>query len=239
MFVAFWAGALSFLSPCTLPLLPVYLSYITGKSVSEVKENNTREFRRSLLAHSVFFLLGVSLVYISLGVGVSFLGGFLSSIMKGPTASLLQGLAGVLMIILGFVIGGWLKVPMLMADSRKQVGKKSTSFASSFFIGLGFAAGWTPCIGPIFSGILLLGMTTGSSPMPYVFLYVLGFAIPFLLVSLFLGKMNFLLKYTEKLMKIGGVTMIIMGALLATGQLASISEWIARMLEGTPFELLG
>lgn len=104
LLVAFTAGALSFLSPCTLPLLPVYLSYITGKSVAEVKENNTKEFRRSLLAHSIFFLLGVSLIYISLGLGASFLGGLLTEAMSGPTATLLQRLAGVLMIVLGSLL---------------------------------------------------------------------------------------------------------------------------------------
>lgn len=237
--LAFGAGVLSFLSPCTLPLLPVYLSYITGKSVKEVKENNSKEFRRNLIAHSIFFLIGVSAVYISLGLGVSYLGSSLTSIMSGPKAVLLQRLAGIFMIVLGFVVGGWVNIPILLADNRKQVAKKSTSYLSSMFIGLGFAAGWTPCIGPIFSGILLLGISTGTTPILFLMLYVIGFALPFLVASMFIGRMNNILKHSQKLMKIGGVMMIIMGLLMATGQLAYLSEKLSILLINTPFAKLG
>ncbi len=230
---------MSFLSPCTLPLLPVYLSYITGKSVKEVKENNSAEFRRNMILHSVFFLLGVSAVYLSLGLGVSYLGSFLTDLMTGPAATLLQRLAGIFMIVLGLVIGGWLQIPALLGDSRKTMTKRTTSYASSFFIGLGFAAGWTPCIGPIFSGILLLGLSTGTTPIVFLLLYVIGFALPFLLVSIFIGRMQNLLKYSEKLMKVGGVLMILMGILLFTGHLAYLSEQLAIWLQNTPFSNLG
>ena len=207
--------------------------------MSEVKENNSYHFRKILFLHSIFFLIGVSLIYISLGLGVSYLGEFLTSIMSGSTAVLLQRLAGVFMIILGLVIGGWVTIPLLLADNRKQVAKKSTSYMSSFFIGLGFAAGWTPCIGPIFSGILLLGISTGSTPIWFLLAYVIGFALPFLIMSFFIGRMQRLLKHTQLLMKIGGITTIIMGILLATGQLSAISAYLSILLEGTPFELLG
>lgn len=215
------------------------MSYITGKSVKEVQENDSKEFRRLLIAHSLFFLLGISVVYLSLGLGVSYLGNFLTNIMTGATATLLQRLAGIFMVILGLVIGDWVKIPSLLSDTRKNNTSKTTSFASSFFIGLGFAAGWTPCIGPIFSGILLLGLSTGTTPIVFLLLYIIGFSLPFLLVSLFLGKMQSLLKYSEKLMKIGGVLMIVMGILLFTGQLEFLSEQLSIWLQDTPFQWLG
>jgi cytochrome c-type biogenesis protein len=207
--------------------------------VKEVRENDSREFRRTLIAHSLFFLLGISVVYLSLGLGISYLGNFLTNIMTGATAVLLQRLAGIFMVVLGLVIGDWLKIPGLLSDTRKNITNRTTSFASSFFIGLGFAAGWTPCIGPIFSGILLLGLSTGTTPVLFLLLYIIGFSIPFLLVSLFLGRMPSLLKHSQKLMKIGGVLMIIMGVLLFTGQLEYLSEKLSIWLQDTPFQWLG
>lgn len=191
------------------------------------------------MLHSVIFLLGVSTVYISLGLGASYMGTMFTQLMTGSMSVLLQRIAGLLIIILGLVTAGWLTIPSLLKDNRKLRTSTTGGYFSSYFIGLGFAAGWTPCIGPIFSAILLMGITTGSSPIVYLTLYVLGFALPFLLVSFFIGRMNSILKHSQKLMKIGGVFMIIMGFLLLTGYLEYFSELIANMLQGTPFELLG
>ncbi|WP_368645413.1 cytochrome c biogenesis CcdA family protein [Alkalibacterium putridalgicola] len=237
--MAFGAGALSFFSPCTLPLLPLYLSYITGKSVKEVKENQSAEFKRTVMLHSILFLIGVSVVYVSLGLSISYLGDFFSQLLTGSTSLLLQRVAGLLIIVMGLVTAEWLQIPALLKDTRRMAGNRTTSYFSSFFIGLGFAAGWTPCIGPIFSSILLIGVSTGSPPALYLTLYILGFALPFLLVSFFLGKMDNIMKHSQKWMKVGGILMIVMGLLLFTGTLEIISEWIAQWLEGTPFELLG
>lgn len=230
---------LSFLSPCTLPLLPLYLSYITGKSVKEVKSNATKGFKKILFIHSVIFLLGVSVVYISLGLGASYMGSIFTELMTGSTSVLLQRLAGLLIIIMGLVTTGWLTIPSLLRDNRKMKAKKTGNYFSSFLIGLGFAAGWTPCIGPIFSSILLLGISTGTPPALYLTLYVIGFALPFLLMTFFIGRMDSILKHSQKLMKIGGVLMIFMGLLLVTGYLETLSEMLARFLQDTPFELLG
>ncbi|MCD8505707.1 MAG: cytochrome c biogenesis protein CcdA [Alkalibacterium thalassium] len=237
--MALAAGALSFLSPCTLPLLPLYLSYITGKSVKEVKENNSRAFKKSVIVHSVFFLIGVSTVYVSLGLSVTYLGEVFTALMTGSTSVFLQRIAGLLVIVMGMVTAEWLHIPALLKDTRKMKGNRSTSYVSSFMIGLGFAAGWTPCIGPIFSSILLIGISTGSPPAIYLTLYILGFILPFLLVSIFIGKMDRIMKHSRQLMKIGGILMIGMGILLFTGALESLSEMLAQWLQGTPFELLG
>lgn len=184
-------------------------------------------------------MLGVSVVYMSLGLGASLLGNVFTNLMTGATSVLIQRLAGLLVIIMGLVTAGWLTIPTLLKDNRKMKTQKTSGYLSSFFIGLGFAAGWTPCIGPIFSSILLIGMASSTPPVLYLSFYIVGFTLPFLLVSYFIGRMDNILKHTEKLMKVGGVLMILMGLLLLTGYLEHFSEWIARLLQGTPFELLG
>lgn len=239
LWVAFGAGVLSFLSPCTLPLLPLYISYITGKNVQEVKENQSFEFKKNVLLHSLVFLSGVSVVYISLGLGMSYLGDVFSQLMTGSISLLLQRLAGLLIIFMGLITTEFLKIPALSGDYRFLKANKTVSFSSTFLVGLGFAAGWTPCIGPIFSSILLLGNAVGSPPLLYLLLYVVGFSLPFLLVSLFISKLKNIMKYSNAIMKTGGVVLIVLGILLLTGTLESLSEWLARLLEGTIFELLG
>lgn len=227
------------MSPCTLPLLPLYLSYITGKSVNEIKTNTTILFRKRMFIHSIIFLVGVSTVYISLGLGASYMGNVFTDLMTGATSTLLQRIAGLLIVIMGLVTAGWLNIPIFLKDNRKMRAKDTGGYIQSYLIGLGFAAGWTPCIGPIFSSILLLGITSGTPPISYLTLYVLGFTLPFLIVTFFIGKMDSILKHSEKLMKIGGVLMIMMGILLFTGYLEILSEMLAGLLQDTPFELLG
>lgn len=239
LWVAFGAGVLSFLSPCTLPLLPLYISYITGKNVQEVKENQSFKFKKNVLLHSLVFLSGVSVVYISLGLGMSYLGDVFSQLMTGSISLLLQRLAGLLIIFMGLITTGFLKIPALSGDYRFLKANKTVSFSSTFLVGLGFAAGWTPCIGPIFSSILLLGNAVGSPPLLYLVLYVVGFSLPFLLVSLFISKLKNIVKYSNAIMKTGGIILIVLGILLLTGTMESLSEWLARLLEGTLFELLG
>lgn len=236
--MAFFAGVLSFLSPCTLPLFPLYLSYITGASVGEIKTNKSKNFRMSLIAHSVVFLLGASVIYMSLGLGASYLGELFAGLMTGATGTLIQRIAGLVVIVMGLTMAGWLTIPTLLKDKRKM-NTKSGGYVSSFFIGLGFAAGWTPCIGPIFSSILLIGISTGTPPLAYLTVYIIGFALPFLIMSLFLSKMDNILKHSEKLMKIGGILMVIMGVLLLTGGFEYISENISILMQNTPFEQLG
>lgn len=192
-----------------------------------------------MFIHSIIFLVGVSTVYISLGLGASYMGNVFTDLMTGATSTLLQRIAGLLIVIMGLVTAGWLNIPIFLKDNRKMRAKDTGGYIQSYLIGLGFAAGWTPCIGPIFSSILLLGITSGTPPILYLTLYVLGFALPFLIVTFFIGKMDSILKHSEKLMKIGGVLMIMMGILLFTGYLEILSEMLAGLLQDTPFELLG
>src|SRR5699024_11518938 len=188
VFLAMGAGALSFLSPCVLPLFPAYMSYITGISVKELQGEPNSKIRTQILSHSLIFLFGVSFVFISLGDVASFLGQWIQNLLLGDSGLLLQRIAGVFIIVMGLFVAGWINIPALMREKRLQYSKKSAGYLGTFFVGLGFAAGWTPCIGPIFGSILLLAASSPGQGMIYTVMYVIGFALPFLVLGFFLGS---------------------------------------------------
>ncbi len=239
MVLAFGAGALSFLSPCVLPIFPAYLSYITGISVKELQDTQTSKIRRNLLIHSVFFLLGVSLIFISLGVGASLLGNLIQTVLTGDTGVLIQRIAGIFIIVMGLFVAGWLQIPFLMREKRMQYKKSGVSYVGTFFVGTGFAAGWTPCIGPIFGSILFLAASEPGQGIVYTFMYVIGFAVPFLILTFFLGSTKWIVQKSGVIMKVGGVIMIGMGLVLFTGQLSRISLFLLNLVEDTWLSRLG
>jgi len=239
IWVAFGAGMLSFLNPCTLPIFPAYLSYITGVSIKELEDSKEHHIRGKLLLHAIFFLIGVSLVFISLGVSVSFLSQWISSLFTGQTGIFLQRIAGIFIIVMGLFVAGWLTIPSLMREKRFQFAKKPVGYLGTVFVGIGFAAGWTPCIGPIFTSILLLAASNPTQATLYTFVYVIGFAVPFLLLTFFIGSTRWIVRYSEKIMKVGGTVMIAMGLVLFSGQLSRISSFIFRLVDDSWFSILG
>lgn len=239
MFLALGAGALSFLSPCVLPIFPAYLSYITGISVKELQGKRDTKIRRKLLSHSVFFLLGVSLVFLSLGIGATFLGQWIKDLLTGDSGLLLQRLAGIFIIFMGLFVGGWINIKSLMKEKRFQSSKKPVGYLGTFFVGLGFAAGWTPCIGPIFASILFLAGSNPGHGIFYTIMYVIGFALPFLILTFFLGSTKWIVRRSGIIMKVGGVIMIIMGIVLVSGQMPAITSFLLDLVEGTWLENLG
>ncbi|MUV38639.1 Cytochrome c-type bioproteinis protein CcdA [Lentibacillus sp. JNUCC-1] len=239
IWLALGAGMLSFLSPCTLPIFPAYLSYITGVSVKELQGSKDVKIRSKLLVHSVFFLIGVSLVFIGLGVGVSFLGSWIQGLMTGASGVLLQRVAGIFIIVMGLFVGGWLNIGAFMKEKRMKVTKKPVGYLGTIFVGVGFAAGWTPCIGPIFASILFLAASNPGQGTLYTIMYVIGFALPFLILTFFIGSSRWIVRYSGIIMKVGGVVMIIMGVLLFTGQLTRISEVLLDLVEDTWLGNLG
>lgn len=239
MLLALGAGALSFLSPCVLPIFPAYLSYITGISVKELQGKQNAKIRSKLLSHSVFFLLGVSLIFIGLGVGASFLGQWIQNLLVGNSGLLIQRIAGIFIIVMGLFVAGWITIPALMKEKRFQSKSRPVGYLGTFFVGMGFAAGWTPCIGPIFGSILLLAASNPGQGVIYTLMYVIGFALPFLILTFFLGSTRWIVKHSGIIMKIGGVVMIIMGLILFTGQMPRISEFLLKLVEGTWLEKLG
>ncbi|MFC2949820.1 cytochrome c biogenesis CcdA family protein [Virgibacillus sediminis] len=239
MLLAIGAGAISFLSPCVLPIFPAYLSYITGISVKELQGSQSSRMRGQLLGHSAFFLLGVSLVFISLGAGASFLGQWIQDMLLGDSGLLLQRIAGVFIIFMGLFIGGWINITGFMKEKRFHYSKKPAGYLGTFFVGLGFAAGWTPCIGPIFGSILLLSASHPGQGVFYTVMYVIGFALPFITLTFFLGSTRWLTRYSQTIMKVGAIIMIIMGLVLFFGLMPHISGFILDLVQDTWLAKLG
>lgn len=239
MLLAMSAGALSFLSPCVLPIFPAYLSYITGISVKELNERQNTKIHGKLLSHSIVFLLGVSLVFISLGASASFFGQWIQSILNGETGLLIQRIAGIFLIVMGLFVAGWLNISLLMKERRFQFARKPSGYVGTFFVGLGFAAGWTPCIGPIFGSILLLAASNPTQGMVYTMMYIIGFALPYLILTFFLGSTKWIVRRSSLIMKTGGVIMILMGLVLFLGLMPRITGFLLDIVEGTWLSKLG
>ncbi|WP_067840055.1 cytochrome c biogenesis CcdA family protein [Amphibacillus sediminis] len=239
IWLALSAGVMSFLSPCTLPVFPIYLSYTTGISVKVLHRELDYKIRARLLLHAVFFLLGVSSIFFSLGFGATILGQWLQSILLGRFSLFIQRFAGLFLIMMGLIVTGWLKVPQLMKEKRLMIKRDVSSLCSSFLIGLGFAAGWTPCIGPVLASILILTISSPTQGLLYISLYILGFALPFLLLTFFLSCTKWLVKYSARILQLGGVSMILFGFLLFTGQVARLSALLLRFVESTWLTNLG
>lgn len=208
VFLAFGAGFLSFISPCCLPLYPAFLSYITGMSVSELKNENAMFRRRSML-HTLFFLLGFSIIFIFLGFSTSYIGQFFSDYLN-----LIRQIGAIFIVLFGLMVTGIFSPGFLMRDRRIEFKHRPAGYVGSSLIGMAFAAGWTPCTGPILMMVIGLAASNPGSGVIYMIAYTLGFAIPFFILSFFIGRMNWIRKHNVKIMKIGGYIMILVGILL-------------------------
>lgn len=217
VFLALGAGFLSFISPCCLPLYPAFLSYITGMSVGELKNDHAMLQKRSLL-HTLFFLIGFSIIFIALGFGTTFIGKFFSQYQD-----LIRQLGAIFMVLFGLMIVGILSPEFLMKDRKFEFKNRPSGYLGSILIGIAFAAGWTPCTGPILMSVIGLAATNPSSGLLYMIAYVLGFAIPFFILSFFIGKMKWIRKHNVLIMKIGGWIMIVMGVIL-------FFDWMTKII---------
>lgn len=218
IFLAFGAGILSFISPCVLPLFPAFLSYITGMSVSEIKDDNKMLKRKSLL-HTIFFLLGFSVIFIVMGFSSLYISQFLKMYQD-----IIRQVGAILIIFFGLVIVGIFNFEFLMKDKKVTFKNRPTGFFGSFIIGLSFSLGWTPCMGPILAVVLSLTATQPDLGMIMMLSYVLGFSIPFLVLSFFVGRLNWIKRHSQKLMKIGGYVMILMG-------IALFFDWMSQLTQ--------
>ncbi len=208
LFLAFGAGFLSFISPCTLPLYPAFLSYITGMSLDEIK-NDKKVMQRRGMFHTLFFLLGFSTIFIALGFSTSF---FREWFITNEV--LIRQLGAILIVIFGLMIVGVFQPKFLMADKKFSFKNRPSGFLGTFVIGLAFAAGWTPCTGPITAAIYSLAAANPGSGVWYMIAYVLGFSIPFFGLSFFVTRLGWLRRHNNTIMKIGGFIMIAVGILL-------------------------
>jgi len=221
IWIAFLAGVASFISPCCLPLFPSYISYITGISVNQLKqENNSREVRVKMLTHTAFFVLGFSIVFYTLGLGAGALGDFFSEYRK-----LIGQLSALLIIVMGLFLTGLFRPEFMMKERKLNFNFKPMGYLGTILVGFGFAAGWSPCVGPILVAIIALAVKDPSSWFLLITSYTLGFAVPFMILAFFLGSVKWILKYSNIMMKIGGGLMIVMGILLYTDKMYKITIW--------------
>lgn len=222
LWLALWAGFASFISPCCLPLYPSFISYITGISVAELKSGvSSKTARRSMMLHTLSFIIGFSIIFYSMG----FAAGMLSDFFRG-NGGLLRQIAAILIFVMGLMLIGVFQPKWLMKERKFNIKFKPAGYLGSLFVGIGFAAGWSPCVGPILSAILALSASESGTWFGLITAYSLGFAIPFFILSFFIGSTKWIVRYSAAFMKVGGVVMIIMAILLYTDQLSRITAWL-------------
>ncbi|MBI4043847.1 MAG: cytochrome C biogenesis protein [Candidatus Diapherotrites archaeon] len=220
---AFIAGLVSFLSPCVLPLVPAFLTFLAGTTLDEAKENFSHA-RVKIFLSSVFFVLGFSIVFSVLGV---LLQSVLSSVAY-DVRTYLGYVGGILIIFFGLVLMGIIKIPALMGEHTFKVKSDRASYFTSFLFGAAFAAGWTPCVGAVLGGILTLAVTNPQTAFPLMVTYSLGLGVPFLLVGLFVSQskqaINAITPHLKWLNIVFGIVLIILGILVFTNTLSLVAN---------------
>lgn len=228
LIMAFGGGLLSFFSPCVLPVIPSYVSYITGISFEDLTgEQDRGKIRKITLRNSMLFIAGFSLIFVLLGASSSFLGSILSDYQD-----IIRKVGGILIVIMGLYIAGILKIGFLSRERRLHLHNRPAGLLGSFIVGTAFAAGWTPCIGPVLGSILLYASTTNSvtSGIELLTAYALGLGIPFLITSL---AINTALSYFRKINRymrvvsvVSGLFLVVVGIMLFTGTFNLLSQYM-------------
>lgn len=224
--VALTAGVLSFLSPCVLPIVPPYLAYMGGISMAEM-QSEARASRRKALLAAVFFVLGLSTVFVFLGFTASLLGQFFLQ-----NQLLLARISGLVVIIFGLHFIGVFRIPLLDREARLDAGDRGGSVLGAYILGLAFAFGWTPCIGPQLGAILSIAAQESSVERGTVLLgiYALGLGLPFLVAAAFIDRAQALMAPLKRHMvlieRIMGALLIAVGLALVTGAFSAFSFWL-------------
>jgi cytochrome c-type biogenesis protein len=228
------AGLVSFLSPCVLPLVPPYLGYLGGTTIEQIgnkDEVDAHLWRRVVLA-SVFFVLGFTTVFVGFGAGASVFGQWIQA-----HKSQLAIVAGLVIIVFGLHFLGLVRVPLLYREARLHTDRQGASFAGAYLMGLAFAFGWTPCIGPILATVLTLAANEASlgTGVRLLFVYSLGLGIPFILAAVAVGPfLGFLKRFRKHLGRVEmamGVLLVLTGILILTGGLNWFGTW---MIDNVP-----
>ena len=230
LLVAFAAGLLSFLSPCVLPLVPSYATFITGMSLDELTAGEgTDRARRAALVHGLLFVAGFTAVFMVLGASATFLGSLFRYASRG-----LEIAGGILLVTFGLYLLGLLRLPGADREWRMHLADKPVGYLGTMLVGVAFGAGWTPCIGPVLGGILTLAATRGSlgEGMGLLAVYSAGLAVPFLLATVllerFMGGMKHLRRWLPWINRISGILLLGLGILLLTGWLTVLSATFAQ-----------
>jgi cytochrome c-type biogenesis protein len=219
--IAFAAGLASFVSPCFLPLYPTYLSLITGISVTRLQTESTREIRFRTLTHTLFFVLGFSLLFFTLNWAANtFAAAFRDH------SDLIRQISAILIVLMGLFLLGVFQPQLLMRERKLPIRWRPAGYLGSFVAGVGFSAGWSPCIGPILGSILALAASHPGTWLQLTAAYSAGFALPFFVLAFFIGSTRWIVKYSGRLMKISGALMVAFGILLFTDRMFILTVWL-------------
>ncbi|MDQ2666888.1 MAG: cytochrome c biogenesis protein CcdA [Gemmatimonadota bacterium] len=229
--LAFTAGLVSFLSPCVVPLVPSYLTFITGASLDELSDSVGRGARRSrTMVHATLFVLGFGIVFVSLGAAATAVG-----VMIGRSLEWMQRIGGVVIMIFGAQLLGLVRLPALMRERRVHLATRPAGLAGSFVVGVAFGAGWTPCVGPVLATILLYAGTATSVARGTLLLvvYALGLGLPFLACAYGFDRLvtrtGALRRWLRPLELVTGVALMLVGLALATGRFRILTSALAGL----------
>lgn len=226
LLLAFGAGLLSFISPCTFPVYPGFLSYVTGVSFEDLRDHHGMRQRRAL-SHALLFLLGFSVIFIALGASTSLIGNLFVEY-----GDFLRRIGAILIVLFGLMVIGVLKPGFLMQEKKVTFRNRPSGYLGSVFIGMGFAAGWTPCTGPILASVIAMGVANPGQGLFYMTAYILGFAVPFIILAFFIGRLAWIRKYSQLITMIGGVLMIAMGVLLFFDWMTKLTSFLVNRVFG-------
>jgi len=228
--LAFAAGVVSFLSPCVLPVVPSYVAFVSGMTLEELRDGSVVGARRTAAVHAVLFVVGFSIVFMTLGLVATSAGNALARALPW-----LSRLGGVALAVLGLRLAGWLPAPWLSRDVRAHLTHRPAGWFGSIAVGVAFGAGWTPCIGPILGSILLYAgleatMTHGTLLLGT---YALGLGIPFVAsataLNWYLAGTARVRKWLLPLQRAAGVLLLAIGLLMASGRFAQLTAFLAGM----------
>lgn len=226
---AFVFGLLSFISPCVLPIIPGYISFISGYSLNEMTGENSAA-KQAMLVNTLFFIAGFTLIFVLMGAAATSIGQMLNE-----NLSIISKVAGGIIIIFGFHMIGIFKIGFLNYEKRFHLQDKKLGILGSFTVGSAFAFGWTPCIGPVLAGILAIAsqQETVAQGVALLTIYSLGLGIPFFLTSLSINKFfnvfNRIKKHFHAIEVVGGVMLVAVGVLMITNYLTIIASYFSKL----------
>ena len=228
--IAFLAGLVSFVSPCVLPLVPAYLSLLTGESVEDLKSQTRMRARVQTMVHALAFVLGFSLIFIALGLSAGAIGSAIN-----VNRSLIAQVGGVIVVVLGLHMMGMIRIPWLMMDTRLHLRRERRTVFTSGLVGMAFAAGWSPCIGPILAGILAIASQQhGAQAALLLSFYSMGLALPFLASAAAIGiALPALRRLGPALRAIefgAGAFLIVVGLVLVNDAFLNVAGWFYQFV---------
>lgn len=223
--LSFAAGFVSFVSPCVLPLVPAYLSFLTGSSLEDLKADSSAATRARAVSHALAFIGGFTLVFVGFGILVHAVGGIFYQ-----NQVLIAQIGGCIVIVLGLQMMGFIRIPFLMMDTRVHAQHKKSNYWTSAVVGISFAAGWSPCIGPIYAGILAMAQQQQvAAAAVLLFCYCMGLALPFFITALAIGAvlpvLNRIKRFLPVVEFIAGLFLVIVGLILVNNAFLQIAGW--------------